>query len=107
MVHEQMLVTWPCADGPDQIVDDDCYASMFIHKGKGLEEKYAKDINDLPYPASASDPELNISLRTMLGPVNVDATTWSRMANIVRGVCQASTNGVHRLKVMAKKVDVG
>jgi len=34
---EQML-TWPGADGPDQIVDDGGDATMLIHKGKEFEE---------------------------------------------------------------------
>merc|ERR1712127_502459 len=32
-----------------------------------------------------------------------DATKWSRMAKIVRGVSEETTTGVHRLKEMAKK----
>merc|ERR1719252_199548 len=38
---EQML-TWPGADGPDQIVDDGGDATMLIHKGKEWEAQYAK-----------------------------------------------------------------
>merc|ERR1712195_208008 len=50
---EQML-TWPGADGPDQIVDDGGDATMLIHKGKEFEEKYAKDKKDVPNPDSTS-----------------------------------------------------
>ena len=39
---EQML-TWPGADGPDQIVDDGGDATMLIHKGLEFEAKFAKD----------------------------------------------------------------
>merc|ERR1712167_531689 len=38
---EQML-TWPGADGADQIVDDGGDATLLLHKGKEFEEKYAK-----------------------------------------------------------------
>ena len=82
------MLTWPCANGPDQIVDDDYDATMFIHKGMVLEDKYDKDNKGLPHPASASNPEFDILLQTMLGPIEVDANKWSRMANNVRGVCQ-------------------
>jgi len=99
---EQML-TWPGADGPDQIVDDGGDATMLIHKGKEWEEKYAKDKKDVPNPDSTSNPEFKCVLQTILDSLKVDATKWSRMAKIVRGVSEETTTGVHRLKEMAKK----
>merc|ERR1712093_189201 len=98
---EQML-TWPGADGPDQIVDDGGDATMLIHKGKEFEEKYAKD-KSLPDPNSTSNPEFKCVLQTILDSIKVDPTKWSRMAKVVRGVSEETTTGVHRLKEMAKK----
>merc|ERR1712070_832725 len=98
---EQML-TWPGADGPDQIVDDGGDATMLIHKGKEYEEKYAKD-KSLPDPNSTSNPEFKCVLQTILDSIKVDPTKWTRMAKVVRGVSEETTTGVHRLREMAKK----
>jgi len=98
---EQML-TWPGADGPDQIVDDGGDATMLIHKGKEFEEQFAKD-KSLPDPNSTSNPEFKCVLQTIADSIKVDPTKWSRMAKVVRGVSEETTTGVHRLKEMAKK----
>merc|ERR1712182_33552 len=98
---EQML-TWPGADGPDQIVDDGGDATMLIHKGREFEEKYAKD-KSLPDPASTTNAEFKIVLQTIRDSIPRDATKWTRMSKIVKGVSEETTTGVHRLKEMAAK----
>merc|ERR1711896_106555 len=98
---EQML-TWPGADGPDQIIDDGGDATMLIHKGKEFEEKFAKD-GSLPDPNSTQNPEFKCVLQTIKDSIGVDPTKWSRMAKVVRGVSEETTTGVHRLKEMAAK----
>jgi len=98
---EQML-TWPGCDGPDLIVDDGGDATMLIHKGKEFEEKYAKD-KSLPDPASTTNAEFKCVLQLIRDSIQVDATKWSRMAKIVKGVSEETTTGVHRLKEMASK----
>merc|ERR1711998_61124 len=98
---EQML-TWPGADGADQIVDDGGDATLLIHKGKEFEEKYAKD-KSLPDPESTSNPEFKCVLQTIKDSIQVDKTKWTRMAAKCRGVSEETTTGVHRLKEMAKK----
>jgi adenosylhomocysteinase len=98
---EQML-TWPGCDGPDLIVDDGGDATMLIHKGKEFEEKYAKD-KSLPDPASTTNAEFKCVLQLVRDSIQVDATKWSRMAKIVKGVSEETTTGVHRLKEMAAK----
>merc|ERR1712100_697760 len=55
------MLTWPGADGADQIVDDGGDATLLIHKGKEFEEKYAKD-KSLPDPESTSNPEFKCIL---------------------------------------------
>jgi len=99
---EQML-TWPGADGCDQIVDDGGDATLLIHKGKDFEEAYAKDNKSLPDPNSTTNPEFKCVLQTILDSIKIDATKWSRMAKQCRGVSEETTTGVHRLKEMAKK----
>jgi len=99
---EQML-TWPGADGCDQIVDDGGDATLLIHKGREFEEKFAKDNKDLPDPNSTTNPEFKCVLQTILDSLKVDPTKWTRMSKQCRGVSEETTTGVHRLKEMAKK----
>ena len=75
---------------------------MLIHKGKEWEEKYAKDNKDVPNPDSTSNPEFKCVLQTIVDSLKVDATKWSRMAKVVRGVREETTTCVHHLKEMAK-----
>merc|ERR1711953_549568 len=98
---EQML-TWPGADGPDQIIDDGGDATMLIHKGKEYEEKFAKD-GSLPDPESTTNPEFKCVLQTIKDSIQQDKTKWSRMAAKLKGVSEETTTGVHRLKEMAAK----
>merc|ERR1711896_114973 len=98
---EQML-TWPGCDGPDQIVDDGGDATMLIHKGKEFEEKYAKD-KSLPDPASTTNAEFKCVLQLLKDSIPVDATKYTRMAALCKGVSEETTTGVHRLKEMAAK----
>merc|ERR1740133_809188 len=98
---EQMM-TWPGADGCDQLVDDGGDATLLIHKGKEFEEKFAKD-GTLPDPASTTNPEFKCVLQVLRDSIQVDKTKYSRMAKVVRGVSEETTTGVHRLKEMAKK----
>merc|ERR1712036_205495 len=69
---EQML-TWPGKDGPDLIVDDGGDATLLIHKGKELEEKYAKD-KSLPDPASTDNAEFKCILQLLKDSIPADAT---------------------------------
>jgi adenosylhomocysteinase len=98
---EQML-TWPGADGPDQIVDDGGDATMLIHKGREFEEKYAKD-KSLPDPASTTNAEFKCVLQIIRDSIPRDATKWTRMSKVCKGVSEETTTGVHRLKEMAAK----
>merc|ERR1712226_278510 len=98
---EQML-TWPGADGADQIVDDGGDATLLIHKGKEFEEKYAKD-GTLPDPASTDNAEFKCILQLLKDSIPTDKTKYTRMAAACHGVSEETTTGVHRLKEMAAK----
>merc|ERR1712039_462211 len=98
---EQMM-TVPGADGCDQLVDDGGDATLLIHKGKELEEKFAKD-GSLPDPASTDNAEFKCILQLLKDSIQVDKTKYTRMAKKCRGVSEETTTGVHRLKEMAKK----
>jgi adenosylhomocysteinase len=96
------MLTWPGADGPDQIVDDGGDATMLIHKGKEFEEKFAKD-GSLPDPNSTQNPEFKCVLQTIKDSIGVDPKKWTKMAAGCKGVSEETTTGVHRLKEMADK----
>merc|ERR1711861_31258 len=98
---EQML-TWPGADGCDQLIDDGGDATLLMHKGREFEIKFEKD-GSLPDPESTSNPEFKCVLQTIKDSIQVDKTKWTRMAAKCRGVSEETTTGVHRLKEMAKK----
>merc|ERR1711975_120799 len=98
---EQMM-TVPGKDGCDQLVDDGGDATLLIHKGKELEEKFAKD-GSLPDPMSTDNPEFKCVLQTLRDSIQADKTKYTRMAAKCKGISEETTTGVHRLKEMAKK----
>merc|ERR1711957_558827 len=98
---EQMM-TVPGADGCDLLVDDGGDATLLMHKGTELEEKYAKD-GSLPDPASTDNAEFKCILQLLKDSIPVDKTKYSRMAKACHGVSEETTTGVHRLKEMAAK----
>merc|ERR1711862_736932 len=98
---EQMM-TVPGKDGCDQLVDDGGDATLLIHKGKELEEKFAKD-GSLPDPNSTDNPEFKCILQLLKDSIQVDKTKWTRYSKVVKGVSEETTTGVHRLKQMALK----
>merc|ERR1711959_276007 len=98
---EQMM-TVPGKDGCDQLVDDGGDATLLIHKGKELEEKFAKD-GSLPDPNSTDNPEFKCVLQTLKDSIQQDKTKYTRMAAACKGVSEETTTGVLRLKEMAAK----
>merc|ERR1711981_1307763 len=98
---EQMM-TWPGADGCDQLVDDGGDATLLIHKGKEFEEKFAKD-GSLPDPASTTNAEFKVILQLLKDSIPQDKTKYTRMAAKCKGVSEETTTGVLRLREMAAK----
>merc|ERR1712149_151287 len=98
---EQMM-TVPGEDGCDQLVDDGGDATLLIHKGKELEEKFAKD-GSLPDPNSTTNAEFKCVLQTIRDTIQADKTKYTRMAAKCKGVSEETTTGVHRLREMAAK----
>merc|ERR1712130_413662 len=72
------------------------------HKGKELEEKYARD-GTLPDPASTTNAEFKCILQLLKDSIPNDPTKYTRMAAKCKGVSEETTTGVHRLKEMAAK----
>jgi len=96
------MMTVPGADGCDQLVDDGGDATLLMHKGKELEEKFAKD-GSLPDPASTDNAEFKCILQLLKDSIPNDKTKYTRMAAKCKGVSEETTTGVHRLKEMAAK----
>jgi len=96
------MMTVPGADGCDQLVDDGGDATLLMHKGKELEEKFAKD-GSLPDPASTDNAEFKCILSVLRDSIQADKTKYTRMAAKCKGVSEETTTGVHRLKEMAAK----
>merc|ERR1711957_553742 len=83
--------------------DDGGDATLLMHKGKELEEKFAKD-GSIPDPASTDNAEFKCVLSVLRDSIkSTDATKYTRMAVKCKGVSEETTTGVHRLKEMAKK----
>merc|ERR1711936_1045474 len=75
---EQML-TVPGCDGCDQLVDDGGDATLLIHKGKELEEKFAKD-GSLPNPDETNNPEFRCILNLLRQSIQQNPKKWTNMA---------------------------
>jgi adenosylhomocysteinase len=84
------------------LVDDGGDATLLIHKGKELEEKFAKD-GSLPDPASTDNAEFKCILQLLKDSIPLDKTKYTRMAAKCKGVSEETTTGVMRLKEMAAK----
>jgi len=84
------------------LVDDGGDATLLMHKGKELEEKFAKD-GSLPDPASTDNAEFKCILQLLKDSIPNDKTKYTRMAAKCKGVSEETTTGVHRLKEMAAK----
>merc|ERR1712014_467603 len=98
----EQCLTWEGYAGPDLIVDDGGDATLLIHKGKELEDKYAKD-GSLPDPSSTTNAEFKCILQLLRDSIAADKTKYTRMAAACHGVSEETTTGVHRLKEMAAK----
>merc|ERR1712217_65975 len=98
----EQALTWENYPGPDLIVDDGGDATLLIHKGKELEEVFAKD-GTLPNPEDSSNPEFRCILALIRESIRQNPKKWSNMAANWKGVSEETTTGVHRLKEMAAK----
>merc|ERR1712139_86249 len=98
----EQALTWENYAGPDLIVDDGGDATLLIHKGKEMEEKFAKD-GSLPNPDETNNPEFRSVLNLLRQSIQQNPKKWTNMAANWKGVSEETTTGVHRLKEMAAK----
>ena len=86
-------------EGPDLIVDDGGDATLMIHLGVELEEKFEKT-GELPNPATGTCED-EVELLTLIKDILETAptkTTFREVAKKCQGVSEDTTTGVHRLQ---------
>ena len=90
-------LTWPDGSGPDQIVDDGGDATLLIHKGVEL-EKGSDWVN------KDSESEEEQVIKNLLKKVHSERDGhWTKVAELVVGVSEETTTGVHRLLQMEEQ----
>ena len=90
-------LTWPDGSGPDQIVDDGGDATLLIHKGVEL-EKGSDWVN------RDSESEEEQVIKNLLKKVHSERDGhWTKVAELVVGVSEETTTGVHRLLQMEEQ----
>ena len=90
-------LTWPDGSGPDQIVDDGGDATLLIHKGVEL-EKGSDWVN------KDSESEEEQVIKNLLKKVHSERDGhWTNVAELVVGVSEETTTGVHRLLQMEEQ----
>jgi adenosylhomocysteinase len=82
-------------EGPDLIVDDGGDATLFVHEGVRLENKYNKT-STIPKP-DTSTRELGILHKTILEDIVEFPDRWHQIAKHIKGVSEETTTGVNRL----------
>lgn len=88
-------LTWNDNNGPDSIVDDGGDATLMVHEGYRLEEKYVQ-AGKLP-EADSAEEEMQILQKIILEDLEKDPQKWHRIAKKIKGVSEETTTGVHRL----------
>ena len=84
-------LTWPDGKGPEMIVDDGGDATLLIHKGVELE-------NGSDWVNTPSDSEEEQVIKNLLKKVYAENPNhWSGVADVLVGVSEETTTGVHRL----------
>jgi adenosylhomocysteinase len=84
---------WPDGSGPNLIVDDGGDATLLVHKGHEYEKSGV-----IPEFDAANDPEeWGVILDLLRKTIKQNPKGWTNVAAALRGVCEETTTGVHRL----------
>jgi len=87
--------------GPNMIVDDGGDATLLIHRGRAREIEFAK--TGVKPTISKDNEEIEVIDTLLNNTLDEDPTLFSRMAELVVGVSEETTTGVHRLYQMAER----
>ena len=97
------MLTWPDCDGPDILVDDGGDATLLIHEGVKAERTFEKT-GVLPDPTSTDNLEFQQVLRIIKEGLEAgNLKKWTKMSEVMIGLSEETTTGVHRLNQMAAK----
>ncbi len=91
---EQALL-WPGGTGPNMLLDDGGDATLLIHKGVECERAGA-----VPDPSTADNEEFAVVLGLLGRVLAEEPRRWHAVAELVQGVTEETTTGVHRLYQM-------
>jgi adenosylhomocysteinase len=91
----EQALTWPDGSGPDLIVDDGGDATLYIHQGVAVE----KDPSLLDQSYDSDD--MRCLMERLKDSYGRNPGRWSRVAQIIKGVSEETTTGVHRLYQLA------
>ena len=95
-------LTWPDRAGPDLIVDDGADATGMIHLGVELEQAW-QQTQKLPELPTDTNTEHYHLVNTLRETLTQQPTRWTEMSQVIRGVSEETTTGVHRLLRLAKQ----
>ncbi len=94
----EQALTWPEGGaGPNMLLDDGGDATLLLHKGAEFEAAGA-------VPAGSDDDpeEWHVILGVLRSSMAADPAKWTQIADLILGVTEETTTGVHRLYEMAK-----
>jgi len=92
-------LNWPDGSGPNLILDDGGDATMLVVKGAEFEA--AGVVPDFD-PSKHSEEE-GVFLALCKKVMEKDPQCWTKKRDVIRGVSEETTTGVHRLYQMAEK----
>jgi len=93
----EQALTWPGGEGPNMILDDGGDATLFVHKGAEYEAAGA-----VPSPDEGDSEEWTVILDRLRNSLADHPGRWTKVTQIIKGVTEETTTGVHRLYEMAR-----
>ena len=91
-------------DASEELVDDGGDANLLMHKGTELEPAVARDETS-PDPVRTTNPVFKSILQLIKDCIPTDATKWTNMVKLCKGVIEEMTTGVLRLRETAATGD--
>jgi adenosylhomocysteinase len=89
---EQALM-WPDGAGPNMLLDDGGDATLLVHRGAEFEKA-----GEVPAFDAERDPEeWGVILDLLRAQQSANPGRWKKVAAGIKGVCEETTTGVHRL----------
>jgi len=94
----QQILRWPDGEFANMILDDGGDATLLLHMGVEAEKS-----GQVASPDSTDNAEQKVVLQVLADTLAESSSTWTPIANAVKGVTEETTTGVHRLYEMMKE----